>query len=76
MPDSRSPHTQWKKGPLPKDTWNWGAVVTDASRGGFFFADFMGDHVMAYTGDSPGKKRVDANEVVMYTNCIEMPPKE
>lgn len=41
-------HSEWKKGPLPAGTWNWGAIVTDSVRAGFYFADFMGDHAMAY----------------------------
>jgi hypothetical protein len=61
----------WHKGPLPPGTWMWGAIVPKGLEGeGFYFADFMGDHVITY----PGEKRVEAADVVYYTNDIEMPP--
>ncbi len=61
----------WKNGPLPANTWNWGAVVTKDTGNGFYFADFMGDHVLVY----PGKERVEAADILQYNNCIELPPK-
>lgn len=60
----------WKNGPLPPDTWNWGGVVTADSGNGFFFADFYGDHVVL----CPGDKVVKADEILMYSNCLTLPP--
>lgn len=65
----------WKKGPLPPNTWNWGAVAKVAAdqageNGGFLFASFCGDHVICY----PGGETLKAEEVGWYTNDIEMPP--
>jgi hypothetical protein len=62
---------EWKKGPLPPDTWNWGAVVTkETMNKGMFFAGFNGDHATREDGT-----RIDAADVLQYTNCIELPPK-
>ncbi len=61
--------TNWKDGPLPPNTWNWGGVVlTSMSPTGFCFADFCGDHVIV------DGKRYEANEVSMYNNCLDLPP--
>lgn len=63
----------WKKGPLPKDTWNWGGVVPvgEEQGGGFYFADFCGDHVEV-VGDKPTTLKAD--QVAYYDNCLELPP--
>jgi hypothetical protein len=63
----------WKKGPLPPGTYNWGGVVTRESEasGGFFFADFCGDHVKGM----PGDLLIKAEDVVLYDNSLELPPK-
>ena len=68
----------WKKGPLPKDTFNWGAVVPyeKASgepwpKDGFMFASFEGDKARL-TDD----RVLKAHEVKYYDNSIEMPPTE
>jgi hypothetical protein len=62
----------WKKGPMPKNTWNWGGVVP-AGQGsyGFMFADFHGDHVIL----CPSGKRLEPHEVAFYNNSLELPPK-
>lgn len=65
-------HSEWKKGPLPPNTWNWGAVQTKEFAGteGFFFADFKGDHACV----QPDGRRVEAADIELYNNCIELPP--
>ncbi len=61
----------WKTGPMPKDTWNWGAVVKkgDSPSVGFFFADFCGDHVLL----CPSGERVEAADIAQYNNSIDLP---
>lgn len=61
----------WKQGPLPKDTWNWGAVVIAGNKpsAGFQFADFCGDHVKL----CPSDEIVPAERVGWYDNSIELP---
>lgn len=59
----------WQPGPMPPGTWNWGGVVTKDDC--FLFADFHGDHVIGY----PGEKRIEAADVVQYSNCLEWPPR-
>ena len=61
--------TGWKIGPLPPDTWHWGAVVLVGMKDGFLFADFCGDHVKLV----PGGETVRPDEIVFYNNCIELP---
>ncbi len=62
----------WKKGPLPKDTYQWGgAVPFDGAGGGFYFADFQGDHCTLDTG-----RVLQAHEVAWYNNCLDLPPTE
>lgn len=59
----------WKKGPMPAGTFNWGGVVTkDCPKGGFYFADFRGDHVLLNDG-----RRIEAADVVLYDNELEVP---
>jgi len=70
MADSKSPNTQWKKGPLPPDTWNFGGIVTGKGRTGFFFADFRGDHAIQI----PDNKRVEAADILYYNNSLDLPP--
>lgn len=61
----------WRQGPLPPHTWNWGGVVLQGqAHRSFYFADFWGDHVIIY----PSGKRVEADEVVMYNNSLVQPP--
>jgi len=60
----------WKDGPLPPGTWNWGGVVLKDMASGFYFADFHGDHVTLV----PSGRRVEAEEVLMYNNSLELPP--
>ncbi len=66
----------WKKGPLPKDTWNWGGVVpvSDASGGGFYFADFKGDHAVISTSGEKNGLILKPEEIAFYDNSIELPP--
>ena len=62
----------WKKGPLPKDTYYWGGVVPigENNNGGFYFADFKGDHVeIVQTG-----RVLQADEVAWYDNSLELAP--
>lgn len=67
----------WKKGPLPENTWNWGAVVPVgvSASGGFFFADFCGDHVKIVGGGGQYENRtLKAHEVEWYDNSITASP--
>lgn len=74
----------WKQGPLPPDTYNWGGVVPvgqPGGFGGFFFADFHGDHVKMQTAkhqrDGSYKYeevRLEPHEVALYNNSLELPP--
>lgn len=61
----------WKKGPLPAGSYNWGGVVLKGDRpdAGFYFADFCGDHVVL----CPDGKRVEAADVALYDNSLELP---
>lgn len=62
----------WKSGPLPAGTWNWGGVVLkgDDPKNGFYFADFCGDHVKL----CPDGRRIEPDGIQLYTNCLELPP--
>jgi hypothetical protein len=60
----------WKPGPLPKDTYHWGGVVL-VGQEGTGFADFHGDHVLL----CPGGRRVEPDEVALYDNSLELPPR-
>ena len=60
----------WKKGPLPPDTHNWGAVVPVGEEG-FYFADFLGDHVET---TCPNYRVLQPDEIAWYNNSIESPP--
>lgn len=64
--------SNWKDGPLPADTWNWGGVVLKGEdpANGFYFADFHGDHVTL----CPDGRRVEASEVGSYNNSLDLPP--
>lgn len=56
----------WQPGPLPPDTWLWGAVVGRNTPVGLFqFADFRGDHVITAHGE-----RIEARDVLWWTNPI------
>lgn len=59
----------WKRGPLPLDTWGWGGITTETGDTGFYFADFCGDHVKLIDGTV-----VSADKVVMFNNSLELPP--
>lgn len=61
----------WKQGPPPPDTWHWGAVVLKGHEGGFFFADFHGDHVTLPGGP---EGRFAPDQILWWTNCIRLPP--
>lgn len=64
----------WQQGPLPANTWNWGGVVlVGASKLGFYFADFHGDHVILNPG-TPNAERIEADQVGWFNNAIDMPP--
>lgn len=61
----------WQHGPLPTNTYGWGGVVPmELEKPGFYFADFCGDHVII----CPGGKRLEADQVYMYNNSLDMPP--
>jgi hypothetical protein len=71
-------HPDWKRGPLPPDTYGWGGVVpvTETTSGGFYFADFQGDKVVLVTGDSnnsPGRT-LKPHEVAWLNNSLTLPP--
>lgn len=61
----------WRVGPLPPDIWHYGGVVLRGYPGGFFFADFCGDHATLV----PGGGRVEPDEVEMWCNCLVLPPR-
>ncbi len=64
----------WQRGPLPKNTYGWGGVVPFDLTGGFFFADFCGDHVKAH---SEPERTLKPHEVAWFDNSIQdLPPKE
>jgi hypothetical protein len=71
----------WKKGPLPPGTYYWGGVVPvelggkPFAGGGFFFADFCGDHVVMLPGD-PQEQTLKPHEVAWYDNGLGLPPPE
>jgi hypothetical protein len=62
----------WQKGPLPPDTYGWGGVVPagEETVGGFYFADFCGDHVKIY----PGERTIRHHQVAYYDNSLTLPP--
>jgi hypothetical protein len=64
----------WQRGPLPNNTWGWGGIVLKGgdSGGGFYFADFRGNHVLIV----PDNIRVDAADVDWYDNSLTLPPVE
>lgn len=64
----------WKPGPMPPDTWNWGGVVPKGVTGGFYFADFCGDHVKIPGPDGQHTEVVKAEDVVWYDNSLTLPP--
>ena len=63
----------WQRGPLPPNTYQYGAVVTvdTVKQGGFLYADFRGDHVITTVGN--GNKRIEPHEVLWFDNSIELP---
>ncbi len=65
--------SEWKRGPLPKDTYGWGGVVPFDAVGqqGFFFADFKGDKV---TIPGTPERILMAHEVAWYDNSLTLPP--
>ncbi len=62
----------WKQGPLPPDTYQWGGVVKageDPAKG-FSFADFQGDHVVL----CPSGEKLTAIQVGWFNNSLDLPP--
>jgi hypothetical protein len=59
----------WKCGPMPRDTWGWGGVVPVGIMGGFYFADFCGEHVKLI----PSNDILEPHEVAWYDNSLELP---
>ena len=57
----------WKPGPLPANTWHWGGVVPKGLKGGFYFADFCGDHVKLV----PSGDVLKAEDVELYDNGLD-----
>lgn len=77
---TETPCQHWNKGPLPPDTWGWGAVVLkgDNPQGikpnytGFRFADFCGDHVKLVGLEyEPTAKPED---ILAWNNSLTLPP--
>lgn len=67
---------EWKPGPMPVGTYNWGGVVPTSHKGsGFYFADFCGDHVkiVSHLGDAEGQV-LQPHEVKFYNNSLGLPP--
>lgn len=69
----------WKQGPLPPGTYYWGGVVPvgeEKSYGGFYFADFHGDHVLLpmLTDEKGDQRRLEADQVAWYDNSLELAP--
>ncbi len=61
----------WKPGPLPPNTFFWGGCVPKGEEGGgFYFADFCGDHVKLIGTD----RVLKPDEVAFYNNSLELPP--
>lgn len=66
-----APVSEWRKGPLPADSWYWGGLVpADLHGSGFYYADFRGDHAIL----TPGDRKIEAADIAWYNNCIDMPP--
>lgn len=65
----------WHRGPLPTNTYGWGAVVLEDKnpKDGFYFADFAGSHVHVLGNGGRMDKRVEANEVAYWNNSIKFP---
>ena len=65
----------WRRGPLPPNTYQWGGVVPVGADtcGGFYFADFCGDHVKINPG-TPDERVLKPDEVAWYDNSIELSP--
>lgn len=65
----------WRKGPLSRDTYNWGGIITEdiKNTGGFWMADFRGDHVLAYK-KADDWVRVEPKDVLWYSNSLTLPP--
>jgi hypothetical protein len=74
-PQSVPSHQGWERGPLPPDTYDWGGVVPVGERlnGGFYFADFRGDHVEIYPGGS-AVRVLQPHEVAWFNNGLKLPP--
>lgn len=63
----------WKKGPLPKDTYGYGAIVTvemGFTNEGMLFAYFRGDRVFL---NSDTETPILADEILLYNNTLELP---
>lgn len=60
----------WQSGPLPPDTYFWGAVITKDMTSGFLFADFCGDHALS------GESRIEAADVLFYDNSLRLHPRD
>ncbi len=60
----------WHKGPLPFNTWGYGGIVLKPNvdpegwpTGGFYFADFYGDHVYVNI-DKKEREKIEAKNVL------------
>lgn len=66
------PNTDWRPGPVPRDTYWFGAVVLAGREAeGFHFARFHGAHVRLASGAV-----VQPGEVLWWCNPIGPPPGE
>lgn len=68
-PDAE-PSAEWRPGPLPPDTWGWGAVKVRWLGEAFLFADFRGDHAICH----PGEFDVKPETITLWCNPITEPP--
>lgn len=60
----------WKHGPMPPDTYGFGAVKL-IGYPGFYYADFHGDHVIVF----PGEQRITPPvNIDQYDNSLTEPP--
>lgn len=69
---------RWRKGPLPKNTYGWGGIVTkDCPDGFFLYADFCGDYAMTFTTEKGHltTQRVEAADILLWDNALTEPPK-
>lgn len=63
----------WKKGPLPENTYGYGAIVTEGmgcEANGMLFADFRGDRVFV---NAQVSEPIMADKILLYNNTLALP---